>query len=443
MPESKSRSRRRLARWLAAAAVVVLVGWFGWRLAEVRRHRRVVAEARAEMRAGRHGHAARILTTLSPGSPGRDEADYLLGLCEKARGREGPAEEAWSRVPAGSSFAARAIQGLMELKIHRGRLDEAERLVERALADPRIDAGALQVFLGMVYSLEGRVEDGRRLLEADWRRLDAAGQGASERAIQLLRLHVALGLDSESDEATHAYLDQAARQAADDDRVWLGRANLAIRSGALNDAARWLDACLRKRPDDVAVWRARLEMAVAAGRVEAAREAMTHLAAADAAPVRVRRLAAWLAAHTRPVRPEVERRAIERLVELDPTNVDAVDRLAGLVGAEVSPGRMKDLRRCVAEARRLKDRFRELHRRNQPIRDAAELGRLAWRLGRPFEAEAFLTLAVAADPDRTDLRDELAHVARASDEARRPLEAAGLTLDQAVAAELNAARRLK
>ncbi len=422
-------------------AIVLLIGWVAWRVAEVRRHRRVVAEARAEMRAGRHGHAARILTMLAPGSPGRDEADYLLGVCEKARGREGLAEEAWSRVPAGSPFAARAIQGLMELKIHRGRLGEAERLVERALADPRIDAAALQVFLGMVYSLEGRVEDGRRLLEADWRRLDAAGEGASERAIQLARLHVALGLEREigSDEATRSYLAQAARQAPDDDRVWLGRANLAIRSGSLDDAARWLEACLRKRPDDVAVWRARLDWAVKAGRVEAAREALGHLPATEASPVRVRRLAAWLAGQSRQDRGEVERRALDRLLELDPADVVAIDRLAGLAGTDASSGRMEDLRRRAAEARQDEARFRELYRRNQPIRDAAQLGRLAWRLGRPFEAEAFLTLAVAADPGRTELRDELVRVVRASREARRPLEVTGLALDQAVAAELKAA----
>ncbi|MHB1561802.1 MAG: tetratricopeptide repeat protein [Isosphaeraceae bacterium] len=436
MPESSGRSRRRLARGLAAAAAVLLIGWIGWRLAEVRHHRRVVAEARAEMRAGRHGHAVRILSTLPPGSPGRDEADYLLGVCEKARGRDGPAEEAWSRVPAGSPFAARAIQGLMDLKIHRGRLGDAERLVERALADPRIDAAALQVFLGMVYSLEGRVEDGRRLLEADWRRLDAAGEGASERAIQLARLHVALGLEIGSDEATRAYLDQAARQAPDDDRIWLGRAHLAIRSGALDDAARWLEACLRKRPDDVAVWRARLDWAVKAGRVEAARAALSHLPAADASPVRVRRLAAWLAAHDRQDGPEAERRALERLLELDPVDVNAVNRLACLAGTVRSSGRVEEFRRRAAEAPQLEARFGELHRRNQPIRDAAKLGRLARQLGRPFEAEAFLTLAVAADPDRTELRDELAQVVRDGRDARRPLEAPGLTLDQAVAAEL-------
>ena len=48
----------------------------------------------------------------------------------------------------------------------------------------------------------------------------------------------------------------------DDDRVWLGRANVAITTGNWDEAAPWLDRCVLKRPDDPAVWRARLELAV-------------------------------------------------------------------------------------------------------------------------------------------------------------------------------------
>ena len=54
--------------------------------------------------------------------------------------------------------------------------------------------------------------------------------------------------------------NQAASLAPDDDRVWLGRANLAIRTGAYDEAKRWLDACLKRRPEDVPVWRAPAEL---------------------------------------------------------------------------------------------------------------------------------------------------------------------------------------
>jgi predicted Zn-dependent protease len=406
-PMEGCRSARRWGRAirLAAATVLLLAGWGAWRLWEVRRHRRGLAEARAEMQAGRYGHAARTLLDLAAGGPGRDEAEYLLGVCEKARGHDPAATEAWARVPPDSPFAARAIQGLMELEIQRGRLSDAERLVERALDDPRIDAAALRIFLGMIYSLEGRVEDGERLVESTWRRLDHAGLGASERAIQLARLHVALRQEAASIDSIRSYLDHAARMEPDDDRVRLGRDNLAIRTGAFDEAARWLDDCLRSRPDDLAVWRARLDWAVASGRVDEARAAMARLPASEATESQIRRLAAWLAARRGDAR--AEKQALERLLAVAPADRAALDRLAGLAREQREPGRAAVWEHRKAEVEALQSRFQELYRRNQPLRDAAELARIAGRLGRSFEARAFLTVAVAADPDRADLRAEL------------------------------------
>jgi predicted Zn-dependent protease len=415
---------------LATAAVLLLAAWGAWRLWEVRRHRRGLAEARAEMQAGRYGHAARTLLELAAGGPGRDEAEYLLGTCEKARGRDQAAADAWARVPPDSPFAARVIQGLMELEISRGRLADAERLVERALADPRIDSAALRVFLGMIYSLEGRVEDGERLVEAIWRRLDQEGLGASERAIQLARLHVSLRQEAASTEAIRAYLDQAARQAPNDDRVRLGRARLAIRTGALDEAARWLDDCRRSRPEDPAVWRARLDWALASGRVDEARAAMTRLPASAESDSQVWRLAAWLAA--RGGDRQAERRALERLVAADPADRAALDRLARLARERGEPGRADEWERRKAEVERLESRFLELHRRNQPVRDAEELARIAGRLGRSFEARAFLTVAVAADPDRADLRAELDRLIQSDRRRDAAREASGRSLADAL-----------
>ena len=46
----------------------------------------------------------------------------------------------------------------------------------------------------------------------------------------------------------------------------MGRANLVVRTGALDEAGRLLDACLRCRPDDVPVWCARLSRGPATRR---------------------------------------------------------------------------------------------------------------------------------------------------------------------------------
>jgi enediyne biosynthesis protein E4 len=422
--------------WLALAALVVLSGWGAWRLWEVRRHRRDLAEAKAEMQAGRYGHAVRALLELVAGGPGRDEAGYLLGVCEKARGRDQAAADAWASVPPDSPFATRAIQGLMELHIHRGRLSEAERLVEQALADPRIDAAALRIFLGMIYSLEGRVEDGKRLVESNWRRLDQAGLGASERAIQLVRLHITLRQEAASTESIRSYLDQAARLARDDDRVCLSRAHLAIRTGAFDDAARWLDTCQQHRPADPAVWRARLDWALASGRVAEARAAMAHLPASEATESQIHRLTAWLAAHRGDTR--AEQQALERLLAVDPADRAALDRLARLAREQGEPSRAAEWEHHKAELERLQSRFQELHRRNQPLRDAAELARIAERLGQSFEARAFLTVAVAVDPDRADLRAELDRLNRSDRQRDSASAEPGRSLADALGPELAA-----
>src|SRR5207249_354324 len=64
-------------------------------------------------------------------------------------------------------------------------------------------------------------------------------------------------------------LEWAGREAPADDRVWLGRANLATRMGLYDEAASWLDRCESRRPTDPAVWRARLDWARSSGDPEA------------------------------------------------------------------------------------------------------------------------------------------------------------------------------
>ena len=57
----------------------------------------------------------------------------------------------------------------MELEVEAGRFADAERLVERAMDDPRNDASALPLFLGPIYWLQGRIDEARRSIEARWR----------------------------------------------------------------------------------------------------------------------------------------------------------------------------------------------------------------------------------------------------------------------------------
>jgi tetratricopeptide (TPR) repeat protein len=393
-------------KWLLpmGALVAALLG-FGWRYWQVRRNREALAEAKADIRANRQTTAARKLADLLAWKPDCDEAAYLLGSCERAKGRLDAAEKAWLRVSPGSPFGPQAILGRIELEVERGRFAAAEELVETALKDPRLQGSDLPILLGPVYCQQGRVDDAKRLLELRWNHLHDQGEGASEKAINLVRLHIELDRKKLPIELIRSALDAAGRKTPDDDRVWLGRADLAICTHAYDEAAQWLDACLKARPNDVAVWRTRLNWALATSRPAEVKQALDRLPADSGSPAQILRLAAWQAAHRGD--HAAERHALDQLVAIEPRDAASRDRLIELALQMDQPARAQELRRRAAEIDELAALYYQKLDRNQPLRDAAEMAGIAARLGREFEARVFLTVAIAVDPDRDDLRRDL------------------------------------
>src|SRR5262249_59653024 len=80
-----------------------------------------------------------------------------------------------------------------------------------------------------------------------------------------------------------------------DDRVWLGRARLALETGRFAEAEGWLGRCLERRPSDPAVWRARLDLAMATGDVARFWEAARSIPVDSARPDAIAALRASLA----------------------------------------------------------------------------------------------------------------------------------------------------
>ena len=341
-----SEARRWTTMGLTAVAALGLF-WGGWKWWENRRYKRAMADITDEIEDGRYGTAGRKLTELLTWKPDSAEALYLLGTCEMARGRPEAAAEAWTRVAPDSRFAPMAILGRMQLAMERGRLAEAEDILTKALADPRIDGSSLPILLGPIYCQQGRLDETLRLIENRWNALNRAGQGATEPAIDLVRAHIDLRLSPVPADVIRAALDHAGQLAPDDDRVWLGKANLAIREGSHDEAARWLDACQRRRPEDPAVWRTRLDWAVATNRVREAEEAWNHLPAGAVAPALVHRMTAWFA--DRRGDQEARRQALERLVAADPTDFAAICMLVDIAKTEGHADRARELRRQKAE----------------------------------------------------------------------------------------------
>ncbi len=221
--------------------------WAGWSWSTSRRYRNAMAQVNAARAASQFELAASKLEQLLAWKTDSDEAAYMLGICEQSRGRNQAAEAAWARVPPGSAFTQRAILARMRLFHDTGRLAAAEQVVIDAANDPRNDRTTLLFLLVPFYVQLGRTDEAERIIEGRWEHLNETGEATPEQSIKFVRLHIELRAKAPSVESLRIYLDQVGRLAPDDDRVWLGRANLAIRTGSYDEAKRWLDACRIKR----------------------------------------------------------------------------------------------------------------------------------------------------------------------------------------------------
>ncbi len=386
--------------------------WGGWVCWTAGRYHSAITAIKAEMASNRFAIAASKAGELMARYPGSDEPLYLLGVCERKRGRSQAAADVLARVTPGSEFSQRAIFDRMRLFHESGRFAVAEQIILDAAEDPRNERTGLRVLLVPIYSQLGRLDESRRLVEDQWEHLSSTGQGASERAIDLVRMHIEIDFKPNPIANVRAYLDPALRMASEDDRVWLGQANLALRMCDYDKAWLWLNACLQRRPADLPVWRSRLRWGMATNRIDVVQQSLLHLSAGESTPAELHRLNAWFASRRGDLK--TERQELVRLIEAAPADLSALDRLAQLAEQDGQPAEAAELVRKKAEIDRLRARYETLFDRQQPIRDAVEMAQLAEHLGRVFEARVFLTLAISAAPEREDLRRDLVRLSRSS-----------------------------
>jgi hypothetical protein len=386
MPVPFVRPARRILAPLALASLLV-GGWAGYQGFEGWRARDALKSARRDVESSRFATARQRLLGLPSRMAHRDEADYLLGLCEVGLGRPEAAAEAWGRVPRGSPFAARAAVRRARVALPLGRFAVADDLVA-AFDDPGLAAEARQT-AALIFMFEGRADEASRIFRSGWKSMPST--------LATLREVWRLDHNPMPIEVSRAELEQAGRRAPDDDRVWLGQAYLATWSGRFDEAASWLESCRRRRPDDPAVWRAWLARARAADEPHEVWRALGHLTGLDVEPADVAALRAWLAAHAG--RADRERWALEERVRLCAEDLAAYDRLAELCGSSPEAA---EWRRRKAEMTRDYALYNELLFGDDPISRADELARLAERLGRRFDTRCWWSLRArghAGDPE--------------------------------------------
>ncbi|MFO0889552.1 MAG: FG-GAP-like repeat-containing protein [Isosphaeraceae bacterium] len=300
---------------------------------------------------------------------------------------------AWSRVPPGSEFAAPAAASRPSADRPRP-LRSAEELLERALGAAGRSAADVRRELELLYQFEGRGADVRRLILDSWSEVQ-------DPATVLKKLYI-FEITAYPVDAVTAHLDQADQE---DDRIWLSRANLAIRTGKFQEAASWLDRCEQKRPGDRAVARSRMELSLAAGDAMAARRAISALPKDELDGTDVLRLRAWFAGRTG--NAAEERKALEDLLEQDAGDVRALDRLAELAqagGRSEEAIRLRGQKAAVIAAR---EAYRRLLDHPRPLEKIPELIRVCEAMGRGLEARGWALVRELAGRDGTQRRPPL------------------------------------
>jgi tetratricopeptide (TPR) repeat protein len=363
--------------WLIVLALVaVAVGWGLFVAYEEKQFRAEVVLAERDLDAGRVATARGRLLALSARRPADAEVSYRLGLCEEARNDRRAAIEALSRVTPGSPFATRAATRRGRLLIDGGQLAKAEEVLGSVPLGRGPEATDLRQSLELLYRIEGRVDEARRLIIDSWP--EASDPGSALRSLYRLD-HSAFPVG--------VVAKVLGAGAPDDDRVALGLSNLAVMSGRLVEAASRLEACKSRRPGDPTVWRAVLNLAVAADEPSAAWQAAEHIPSGRFTDAERLRLRAWLAARLGD--PGVERRELLALTVEEPGWAPAWDRLAELALARGDRPEADQLRRRKEDVNALLHRYKTLLARDDRNAHAGELARVAGSLGRKTEAHGW------------------------------------------------------
>jgi enediyne biosynthesis protein E4 len=419
--------RGRTVFWITSASLAAILAMAAWWMVGQWRIRVGLQWADQQMSLGRYTAVRDHLAWLSRLWPGHGGVNYRLGVCEQNLGHVESALAAWERVPRDSILFAHAGIDRARLLIHEfGRFTEAEALLRSLLGRQPPPPSQARWLLTEILLWEGRTGEVRRLLQEGFRTMRGSDRPVALR--ELWRLDAVVVAREELANP----LQRASERSPDDHRVWVARANLALRYGNEPEARQWIDACMKKRPDDPAVWQARLNWARLVADPRAAFDALGHIPADRLSPDEVRGLLVWFFAHRND--PQSEMNALEEQLKHEPDRPTALARLAVLAYEAGDQARSRALRQRKTELEVLRQAYRRLlivDHEQFAFSDLEQLAGLAEKLGRWFEAQGWWALAVEHSPDSTAAREG---VARCTAKAGAKTTLPGKTLADVVAA---------
>jgi enediyne biosynthesis protein E4 len=383
----KFSSQRKPFFWIGCSIGVLGLGLLTTKAASILQARRLRAElvhVQQMIDQGRGAVARKKLEELAERSPSDGQIMFLLGQCEELLGRPDRALAAWGRVPLSDPNFVRAAESQGSVLINQGRFAPAETLLFDALRkSPETNRYPLLRVMARLFRLEGRFVDVSEVLTAAWLH-------APEPSIVLQDLW-----QSDTDlipvDGWKVFLDRADQE---DDRVWLGKARHALLTGRFDEAQNWLGRCLERRPDDPSVRLTCLDLAVASEKIGPFWKAAEWISSDAVSPLQIQALRTWLVSRTGD--RQAEWRETASMVELQPSNSPAIERLAVLAleagdstGAERLQERKAEIDRAKNSVHRL------IVTRSEFQAHAEELVRISAVLGRQFDEHAWSLVAWA------------------------------------------------
>ena len=376
-------SHRSLLAWVIVLGGIALGGSFGVRAYRESRALDDLRLAKEDLNAGRHQDARERLDRLASADPEMTEVNYWLGLSALGAGDHDDAVEALRRVAESDPRAADAAVALGGLALEIGRYRLAEESLVRVADSPGTIGDQARELLGRLYALTGRTEDHRRALLQQAERL----HGPTRQLAMLWSLDAA----AYPVEGIRQTLEQAHAQAPNDDRVQLGLANLELRAGRFDEADRWLSSCEETAGADPQVARSRLLWSWGADRTDVAVICARRVPADLLSTTQKYSLRAWLDAKAGD--HAAERATLEALLDREPGDLRALERLIGMAAESGQADRVSALRRQKAEIEAALERRRALMADPSPASRAAELAQASETLGAVDEARLWWRLA--------------------------------------------------